>query len=419
MAGINGTSDAVAAYLMRQGKEVNQANIEACKKELYELANDVWGVEHTSLFAFDEETLITEEEFYDSLSQSATGGEIDLEQADLLFSILNFNGDETLSYDELSLIADKREDGIVTNFGIWQSIIGVVEPDAVISSSTNLKKNADRIKDVYGEDSDEYKAALSGQDITTDKQTLDSDKIQEITTKIINGEAKLEDYKDLLTDDSYKALKEAYEKAVNKANEEDGAAISTSSESTGTTQSDSTSTSALSTTASDYGSSLEEYEAMGKADSFYNASKGAGLTQSGTINELLDGLTGNDLAYVMALYEKNHGESLLDSLARYDLAHTLEEEDVFKNIAKKLVKEADNDAVAGLIAKELHNGAYTTSSLYDDFVDSIFGKKQKDDKKVKIISKKYYETYGTTLIKDLEGALTNGKYSEYEKRINK
>lgn len=422
MAEINGTSDAVAAYLMREGKEVNQTSIEACRDELYELANDIWGTTDTSIFTLDEKMQMTEEEFSNYLSQSATGGDVDEEQVKLLFSILNFDGGDTLSFDELSLIADKRKDGIVTNFGIWKNIIGDIEPDAVISSLNNLKNYANSIKDVFGEDSDEYKTAESGNEVQATKQTLDTDKIEIIAQKIMDGNAKLQDYKDLLTESSYNALSEAYNALIN-ADEENSSTnvsettaqtnstIETTENTTTTVQENSTisTTNTIEETATTQTSetsnqtiseevTIEEQDVSTEivtaniatvyikvdpkliAEDLYNAMKGAG-TDEDTLEDILINMSISPEQFVEVVEEYENAYGLNATPAGVGLVTRIEQDtsgelqtNLTTALGAKLINAAKdgNENALDMICLNLYSGTAGQNGTADDFLAAVF-----------------------------------------------
>lgn len=226
MAEIGTNNDLLAKYFMQNNIEVNSENIEKYSNDLAELAEDFKhvGEYEKSIFTPDKDTEIDKDTFLEYVKSATRENGYDEDTASLYFDLLNSNGGDTLDYDELSKIMNRK--GEITDFSMWQNLAFSITPTGVTSaaenytvvSSSNSKALAENIKDVYGEDSDEYADALAGQDVVVTKKTLKSGKVDEIAQKIANGEVNLEDYKDLLTEDSYKALEEASQKLINAQN---------------------------------------------------------------------------------------------------------------------------------------------------------------------------------------------------------
>lgn len=226
MAEIGTNNDLLAKYFMQNNIEVNSENIEKYSNDLAELAEDFKhvGEYEKSIFTPDKDTEIDKDTFLEYVRSATRENGYDEDTASLYFDLLNSNGGDTLDYDELSKIMNSK--GEITDFSMWQNLAFSITSTGVTSaaenytvvSSSNSKVLAENIKDVYGEDSDEYADALAGQDVVVTKKTLKSSKVDEIAQKIANGEVNLEDYKDLLTEDSYKELEEASQKLINAQN---------------------------------------------------------------------------------------------------------------------------------------------------------------------------------------------------------
>lgn len=410
MPEINGNQDAVAAYLMRQGKEVNDSNIQECRDELYALADNIWDCSDTSLFTLDENMQMTEEEFIKHLRRGATGGEINEEQAKLFFEVLNFDGGDTLSYSELSLIEDSDQNGVVTNWGIWQSIIGNVESKDVMSSSSSMKhissdeskSYAERLKDIYGEDSEEYEAALNGEEQVISKKSLKQDKIDELAQKIFDGEVELEDYEGLLTETSYQALSEAYDKLKNE-NNADGAANpdravgaqdsvqagsqeSTKTSNLGATEAQNTSTDEEGLAAVEQEQNSEQETNYVKvdtkicADDLYKAMKGLGTDEATLKDILLDqNISPDQFAEIVEIYEQTYGMNAtppgvsLVTRIEQDTSGDLQKQ-LTSSLGTKLMEAAKNgdDTAIDMICLNLYSGTVGQNGTADDFLAAVF-----------------------------------------------
>lgn len=137
--------EGMKVYLTENNYKVNSENIDLLGDELSELAENFYHTgEYTqSVFTPDENTEVTREDFYEIIEAATRENGYDKEQADLLFDVLNTNGGDTLSYDELKILANKE--GIITDTSMWGSIYGAVDSKIVLksSSSTSTTGSAD------------------------------------------------------------------------------------------------------------------------------------------------------------------------------------------------------------------------------------------------------------------------------------
>ncbi len=110
------------------------------KGELSQIANELYnrGRSITSIYTIDENTQMNKGDFT-SLFAFATDNNIDevnSDQVDLLYDILDYDQDGNLSYDELSVFADAS--GEITDFNMWQVVLNYSagEYDKVETSSS-------------------------------------------------------------------------------------------------------------------------------------------------------------------------------------------------------------------------------------------------------------------------------------------
>lgn len=415
---------------MQNNIEVNSENIEKYSNDLAELAEDFKhvGSYEVSIFKPDENTEIDRDTFLEYIKCATGENGFDEETANLYFDLLNANGGDTLDYDELTKIMNKN--GEVSDFSMWQNLAFSISSTGVISSaanytiisSSNSKDVADNIKDVYGEDSDEYKAALAGQDVTISKQTLKSDKIDEIVTKIINGDAKLEDYEDLLTEDSYKALKEAYEKAVNKGNEEDSTVKTNESEKTEGTSTDKTDDNATVSTEEVETTDTNEtqYDKINPetcADQLFEAMDGLG-TDEATLEDILCNMniSPEQFAEMIEIYEEKYG--LLANPPGRGLVTRIEKDTsgdlqtkLTSSLGSKLLDaaKAGNEKAIDLLCVNLYSGTAGQNCTADDFLAAVFDTENPDYELLYKINERYSDITkkltgsSRDLIEDIQG----------------
>ena len=240
MEKITGVDYSAGKYIEKKWATENKDVNADVQNVMAEISDDLYSTDNDeSLYLADDnlwsyedgkENLINKKDYDNIFSKLSEDYGVDISKGnlDVLFDILDVNGDKTLSEDEYSFLMYK---GGITGYSLIHAL-GTRDDnvaDYVESNSSNIYKGAvffsdseekesllDRIKVIFGEDSEEYKEvndAAENEKIKIDAKELSENEINDLAKKLKGkGDSSIKDYKIFLTKDCYDALESAIEK---------------------------------------------------------------------------------------------------------------------------------------------------------------------------------------------------------------
>ncbi len=387
----------ISSYVEKNGGDAAEI-----REKMRQIANDLENSD--SIFEYGSEA--TSEEFLNFVTEIAKKDDDSFkEDAELLFNILDADGNGELSTSELGDFTRTQgsQAGKVTGWSMFSNIIksiGRNESDIATSAASGAAAQSETIEDaqvpaagtdgVDGDETDETETSnttsepenIDWNDPSSVKKTLDTfvDSEHKTYEDVINflleigamTDEDAEAARTALTKGSLSAADQAkVDKLVAMGMSEEDAIKSLGIENT-------EDTTALTETV------YKEVNAEAYADQLYEAMKGAGTDES-TLKSILndDQISDEDLVKIVQAYEKKYGQDAggkgLITRIENETSGSLQSE-LTSKIGQRLISAAENgdeDAI-DVICKEIYSGTAGQMNTANDFLDAIFATEDED-----------------------------------------
>lgn len=232
MEKINGIEQAAGKYITNKWEKESKDENKNVQESMKNISDKLYGSENSlfleddSLWNYEEDCnkTIERSEYENIFSQLSDNFGVDINDSDIatLWNILDTDGNGYLSEEEYAFLTD---DNNITGYSLIHAlgtrddnVADYVESNSTeiykgsISFTSDEEKNAllQTIKDIYGEDSEEYTKvsnASENEKLKIEPKTLGETEITELANTIFYDSTKsLSSYKELLSDESYNAL---------------------------------------------------------------------------------------------------------------------------------------------------------------------------------------------------------------------
>ncbi len=387
--------------------EKNGGDVSSIVEKLKDIGNSVY--EERSIFSYGEDA--SPEEFMDYILKAASRSDDAFkDDVELLFNIIDENGDGTLSDDELSMFrrTGDTNNGKVDGFGLWNNLLNADEAKVNSAASSGGDTTAVSEGDTPASDSTSADNTTTGE--TTSGETTggsnatgsspknydlsDPDSAKDFISKFIDEDHKT--YEEAISylldigaisDEDAENIRNAITKgSLSKEDQEKVDALLSVNpnmteeeaiEKLGLNSNDNTS--ALNETV--YKEvNVEEY-----ADQIYNATKGMIGTDEAALESLLNDetISDEDFARIVEAYEKKYGQdaggkgfiTMIENETSGDLQARLT-----RKVGERLMAAAENgdEKAIDMICKEIYSGTAGQNCTANDFLDAIFATENED-----------------------------------------
>lgn len=399
--------------------EKNGGDVTSIKKTVENLAYDI--KDCYSIFEYGDEA--TQEEFMDFISEAAGRSDDSFKKdVDLLFDILDSDGNGELSNDELQEFTRRSGSnaGEVQGWSLYNNLIKV-KTDKSSSASTNASSgNTDSTSNVTSSDTgssvsstDTDTSVSSTATDSTSSSTTTDENVSESTSSSsssttnydFSDPSSAKNFLNNFIDEDHKTYEEAisYLLEIGGISQEDAESIRTALTQGSLSSKDQAKVDALLAAnpdmteaeaieklglkSSDDNSVLneaayKEINAEEYADQLYKAMDGLGTDEAALksiIND--DQISDADFVKIVEAYEQKYGKNGQGLITRIeqDTSGSLQTE-LTSKIGQRLIKAAENgdEKAIDVICKEIYSGTAAQMNTANDFLDAIFATENED-----------------------------------------
>lgn len=388
--------------------EKNGGDVSSIVEKLKNIANEVY--DERSIFSYGEDA--SEEEFMDYILDAASRSDDAFKNdVELLFNIIDENGDGTLSDDELSMFkrTGDTNHGQVDGFGLWNNLLNANE--SKVNSSNSSSDETTVLDDDEVPSSGSDAASTSGAGEADDETPVENNGNNNSTSSKNYDLSDPDSAKDFISkfiDEDHKTYEEAisYLVDIGAISEEDAENIRNAITKGSLSSEDQEKVDALLSVNPD----MTEEEAIEKlglntnndtsalneavykevnveeyADQIYNATKGMVGTDEAALESLLNDetISDEDFVRIVEAYEKKYGQdaggkgfiTMIENETSGDLQSRLT-----RKVGERLMSAAENgdEKAIDMICKELYSGTAGQNCTANDFLDAIFATENED-----------------------------------------